>query len=192
MKKITYLSIIILFLFGISTYAQPDLFADLDNNFDDESIEIEEFVDNPIQNDQFFEEQLPGIQIHKRMMQDRFFDKLNLSDEQKKQFNDLRSEHQKKMIDLRAQLQKNRVDIKNMMMQNKIDEKKLLDLVQANNKILSEMRIASINHWLAVYKILNDEQKELWAKHWGDRPGYGKHVIIKNKIFDRQKMKGCR
>ncbi|MDH7604498.1 MAG: Spy/CpxP family protein refolding chaperone [Melioribacter sp.] len=193
MKKITYFSIIILFLFGISTYAQPDLFADLDNHFDDEAIEIEkDFIDNPIQNDQFVEEQLPGIQIHKRMMRDRLFDKLNLSDEQKKQFNNLMSEHQKKMVDLRAQLQKNRIDIKNMMLQNKIDEKKLLDLVQANNKILSEMRIASINHWLSVYKILNDEQKELWAKLWGNSYGYGKHVIIKNKIFDRLKMKGCR
>ncbi len=195
MKKITYLSITFMLLFGISAFAQPDLFADLDNNFDNEAIEIEdEFIDNPIQNEQFFEEQLPGVQIHKRIMRDRLFDKLNLSDEQKKQYNSLMSEHQKKMIDLRAQLQKNRLDIKDIMLQNKIDEKKLLDLVQANNKILSEMRIASINNWLAIYKILNDEQKELWAKHWGKFAGYGygKHVIIKNKIFDKQKMKGCR
>lgn len=191
MKKVTYLSIILMFLFGILTHAQPVFLTD--DNLDDEEIEMEgEFIDNPIQGNQFFEEQVPGIQIQKRIMRDRLFEKLNLTDEQKKQFNDLKSEFQKKMIDMRAQLQKNRLDIKNMMLQNKIDEKKLLDLIQANNKILSEMRIASINHWLAVYKILNNEQKELWAKHWGSGLGFGKHVIIKNKILERQKKKGCR
>ncbi|MEJ5350524.1 MAG: Spy/CpxP family protein refolding chaperone [Melioribacteraceae bacterium] len=191
MKKVTYLSIILVFLFGILTHAQPVFLTD--DNLDDEEIEMEEeFIDIPIKDNQFFEEQMPGIQIHKRIMRDKLFEKLNLTDEQKKQFNDLQNEFQKKMIDMRAQLHKNRLDIKNMMLQNKIDEKKLLDLVQANNKILSEMRIASINHWLAVYKILNNEQKELWAKHWGNGFGFGKQVIIKNKILGRQKMKGCR
>ncbi|MEG8945885.1 Spy/CpxP family protein refolding chaperone [Rosettibacter firmus] len=195
MKKLTYLSVVLFFLFAIRSYSQPLPFENIDEDFDHEFVESEEeFIDNPIDTDEsVIEFSLPGgMQIHKGLMRERLINKLNLTDEQKKQFSNLQNEHQKKMIDLRAQIQKNRLDIKNMMLQNKIDEKKLLDLVQANNKLLSDIRTASINHWLAVYKILNDEQKEIWAKHWAYGAGFGKKVIIKNKIFDRQRMKGCR
>ncbi len=196
MKKVTYLSIILVFLFGVINYGQPNVFNDEGYNSDSEIIEIEkEMVGDPIEDElniDFLRPGERGIIIQKGYPRNRLFDKLNLTDEQKKQFEDLRNEHQKKMIDLRAQIQKNNIDIRNMMRQNKIDEKKLLDLVQTNNKLYSEMRTSRINHWLAVYKILNDEQKQILANYCGFGDGFGKRVFIKNKIFQGQRMKGCR
>lgn len=194
MKRIAYLSSLMLLMFNFFAYAQPELEEDLAyEEFDNHEINAYEFFVNPMQEEIFLGSHFPGIQIKKEIIKERLIDKLKLTPEQQKQFNELRNEHQKKMIDLRAQLQKNRLDIKNMVLQNKIDEKKLMDLVQSNNKILSETRTSAINNWLAIYKILNDEQKELWAKHWGYGLGFGdgKKIMFRQKIMDRKRMRDC-
>lgn len=188
MKKTTYLSFLLVLVFGILTYAQPfngSLFND-EETFNGEDVE---YFTNQFDSGPFFDRPFLERQSGKGFNRDGLIKKLNLTAEQQKQINDIRSEHQKKMIDLKAQLQKNRIDIKNMMLQNKVDEKKLLDLTQANNKIQSEMRTSAVNNWLAIYKILNDEQKEIWAKHWGQGLGLEKRVILKQKLMDQKRMR---
>lgn len=178
MKATMYLTLVLALLFSTKNFAQP---------FYDE--EETEYLTDQFNYCRFMDHPFPGKQFGFEFRRDILLKELNLTTEQEKQFNDITNEHHKKMIDLRAQIQKNRLDIKNMMLQNKVDEKKLLDLTQANNKLFAEMKTAVVNHWLAIYKILNDEQKEIWAKHWGQGLGLEKRVLIKNKILDRQRKR---
>ncbi|MCX7797339.1 MAG: Spy/CpxP family protein refolding chaperone [Melioribacter sp.] len=190
MKRIAYLSIFLILAFNFYINAQPQTENLFYEDFDGQGIEEEFLVDSSFDGS-YLEDLFPGAQIRKEIIKERLIDKLKLTPEQQKQFNELRNEHQKKMIDLRAQLQKNQLDIKNMLLQNKIDEKKLMDLVQSNNKLITEMRTSAINNWLAIYKILNDEQKELWTKHFNFGFGDCKKIILKHKMMDRKRMRSC-
>lgn len=116
---------------------------------------------------------------------ERMGEKLNLTSDQQTKFNEIKYEHQEKMIDMRSQLQKNRLEIRKMMNENNVDEKKLLNLIESNNKIHNEMRISSTEKWLAVYKILDNDQKQIWTKSHlrGDR--FGEY-----KDKSKGKMKG--
>jgi len=127
-----------------------------------------------------------------RLSNKRIADKLNLSSDQQAKFNEIQYEHQKKIIDLRSQLQKNRLEIKKMMNENNVDEKKLLNLVESNNKIHNEIRISKTQKWLAIYKILDNDQKQIWTKFHSRDDNFGEYKgKFKNKIKERfQSKKG--
>lgn len=110
--------------------------------------------------------------------------KLNLTPEQEKQFNDITFDHQKKVIDLKSQIEKNRLELRKMANENKIDEKKLIEITNANSKLQAEIKSSGINRWIAINKILNEEQKEIWSKHLGMM---GNREGMKGMIKDRMK-----
>lgn len=90
---------------------------------------------------------------------------LDLTPEQVKQFNDINYNHQKEVIELHSQIQKNRLEFKNLIVNKNIDDKKILALTDENSKLQAEIKRSAVNKWLAVNKILNDEQKEKWMHH---------------------------
>ncbi|MGK9477861.1 Spy/CpxP family protein refolding chaperone [Melioribacter sp. OK-6-Me] len=101
-------------------------------------------------------------------------DKLNLTEEQQKRIDELRYELREKLIDLKAELQKNRLELRKMKSQSQIDEKQYMQLVEKSNTLRSNIRTETAKHWLAVYNLLDDNQKELWAKYRNDYYGFGK------------------
>ncbi|MFZ6034210.1 MAG: Spy/CpxP family protein refolding chaperone [Melioribacter sp.] len=101
-------------------------------------------------------------------------DKLNLSEDQQNRIDELRYELKEKLIDLKAELQKNRLEMRKLKSQNKIDEKQYMQLVENCNNIRSAIRTETAKHWLAVYNLLDDSQKELWAKYRNENFGFGK------------------
>jgi len=103
---------------------------------------------------------------------------LKLTDEQQTKFNDIRYAHQKQMIDLRAEIQKNSLEAKKMMADNNINSDKLLKLTENNNNLRSKIHTSKVNMWLDIYKILSNEQQEIWTKHFanmGERFGERRH-----------------
>lgn len=113
-----------------------------------------------------------------------FVAKLNLTPEQEKQFNEITFDHQKKVIELKSQIQKNRLELRQMMSEKNIDEKKLLDLTGANSKLQADIKESGVKRWIAINKILNEEQKEIWTKHLGMG---GNRDGMKGMIEDRIK-----
>jgi Spy/CpxP family protein refolding chaperone len=116
--------------------------------------------------------------------------KLNLTPEQEKQFNDITYDHQKKVIDLKSQVEKNRLELRKMINEKNIDEKKLLDLTDANNKLQAEMKASGVKRWIAINKMLNDDQKEIWSKHlgiMGNREGM--RGMMKQRMKERVQLK---
>ncbi|NMB80256.1 MAG: periplasmic heavy metal sensor [Ignavibacteria bacterium] len=114
--------------------------------------------------------------------------KLNLTPEQEKQFNDITIENQKKVIDLKAQIEKNRLELKKMVGEGKIDEKKLVDLTDANSKLQGDIKSLAVKRWIAINKILNDDQKLIWSKHLGMMGQPNKMMgMMKERVKDRMK-----
>lgn len=105
-------------------------------------------------------------------------EKLNLSEEQEKQFNDITYEHQSETIDLRAKVQKNRLELKNSFDDKNVDEQKVLALTEENSKLHAQLKQSSVKTWLAIYKTLDGEQKEIWSESFmgmGMRGGHDMH-----------------
>jgi Spy/CpxP family protein refolding chaperone len=90
---------------------------------------------------------------------------LKLTPDQEKKFDDLNAEHQKAMVDVRAKIQKNQIELKQLIKDGNIDEKKLLQLTNENSKLQSEMKEAGIKKWIEINKMLDKDQKEIWANH---------------------------
>lgn len=91
---------------------------------------------------------------------------LKLTPEQEKKFDDLKYEHQQGVIDIQAKIQKNRLELKKMIDDGKIDEKKVFQLTDDNTKLMGDIKHSATKHWLDVYRMLNDEQKVTWTKHF--------------------------
>lgn len=90
---------------------------------------------------------------------------LELSPEQEKKFNDINYNHQKEIIELHTQIQKNRLEFKNLLANKDIDEKEIISLTEDNSRLRSEIKKITVERWLSVYKILNDNQREKWILH---------------------------
>lgn len=90
---------------------------------------------------------------------------LKLTPDQEKKFEELHLEHQKAMVDVRAKIQKNQIELKGMVVSGNIDEKNLLQLTGENSKLQAEMKEMGIKKWIDINKMLDKEQKEIWAKH---------------------------
>lgn len=86
--------------------------------------------------------------------------KLNLSDEQKEKFSELRLSHRENVIDLRAKLEKNRIEKRRLMNADNLDKEKILSLVEENNRIKGEIQKSRVEMLLKMRELLTDEQKE--------------------------------
>jgi len=100
------------------------------------------------------------------MQRERIEDKLNLTEKQEETFNKIQSDHRIAMIDLKAEIDKNRENTRLMIENNKINETELLSLVDKNNQLHADMKKSSVKMWLDIYKILDENQKELWTEHF--------------------------
>ena len=102
-----------------------------------------------------------------------FLQQLNLTDQQESQFNDIRNEHQMEAIDLRADMQKNQLEIKSMMQSGNVEEGKLKDLTGKISDLRAQMQNSKVDMWLSINKILDAEQKKIWADHFAKMGGKG-------------------
>jgi len=91
--------------------------------------------------------------------------KLNLTADQEKKIEDLRTNHQKKMIDLKADMAKLHLEKKEMMNKGNFDRKSFLALEENIMKQRDAIEISRANHQMDVYEVLDAKQKEIWNKH---------------------------
>ncbi len=97
---------------------------------------------------------------HHKMMRERIFDKLNLTDAQKKQIGNLKADFEKKMIDLKANLQKDMVDLKALQNKDNVTRSEVIGAVEKVNKAKNEIALAVANHLMDVREILTPEQRK--------------------------------
>ncbi|MFC2083975.1 Spy/CpxP family protein refolding chaperone [Bacteroidota bacterium] len=97
----------------------------------------------------------------------KIFHELDLTESQVEQFRELKYQNQAEVIDLEAELEKNNLAIKKMMLDNEVNADQLLSLTSQNSDIKARIQNSRINLWLDIYNILNKEQQEIWAQHFG-------------------------
>ncbi|MCX6148974.1 MAG: periplasmic heavy metal sensor [Ignavibacteriales bacterium] len=113
---------------------------------------------------------------------------LNLTDQQKDDFDKLRSEHQKKAIDLKAEIQKLHVEMKDQLREKNINEEQILSLSKKVSELQAQLKESAIKMWLQSYKLLDDKQKEMWKQQGpmlGERMG-----MMRQKVKAHMMEKG--
>lgn len=109
--------------------------------------------------------------MHMKEKPDRIIDKLNLTEDQSKLIDDLRSKHQEQMIDLRAEQQKARLENRNLRKSDNLNRSDLLKHTQKMNSIRNKISEARANLFMDIYDVLSDEQRKTWVELKSDRLG---------------------
>jgi Spy/CpxP family protein refolding chaperone len=112
-----------------------------------------------------------------------FYDKLNLTEQQKKDLEKIRAEMEKKLIMQRANIQTAEVELEQLYKADSPDktaiEKKLKEI--ANLEV--QLRMLRIDSWFDINKLLTPEQQKTWKKALESRSA------MRHKMMDRKMMK---
>lgn len=92
-------------------------------------------------------------------------DELNLSDQQKKQVEQIHDEAMRQGIDRRAEIAKAQVDLRQLVRADKPDQ----SAIDKKLKEITTLRSAAQSHrltaWFSINKLLTAEQQQVWKKH---------------------------
>lgn len=107
----------------------------------------------------------PMRQRMEKMGKANLMKKLNLTDQQKQKFADLRITFEKKMVDLRADLKKDKLDLQALRVNGNFNRKDVIAAVEKVNKSKDAISIAVANHLLDMYEVLTPEQQKIWQEN---------------------------
>ena len=141
----------------------------------------------------------PGGEAGAGMKQRRAFfveraDKLNLTDQQKKEMQNLRIELQRKNIPLQSQVRLARLEIQQLMAAEKPEKGKIEKWMKEVSDLQLQMKLNGVNHMFAVRAILTPEQLKEWkdGRHSGMgmgrdmRPGTGMRGRVNAPMMERR------
>jgi Spy/CpxP family protein refolding chaperone len=115
-------------------------------------------------------------------------ERLNLTDDQKKQMEKMHFENQKKMVAVDAKIKTAGIELRELLSADKLDkvatEKKLTEL----SKYRVEKQMNHINNWSAVNEILTPEQQKIW-KEALKRPMQGRQGMPGGPMQGRPMMR---
>jgi Spy/CpxP family protein refolding chaperone len=101
------------------------------------------------------------------------FHKLNLTEDQEKDFIKLRFEMQKKQIDARAKVQTAQIELKELFTDDIPDRAAIEKQIKEIADLKTKLHLNRLDHWFAVNKILKPEQQKIWKKHLDKNRGLG-------------------
>jgi Spy/CpxP family protein refolding chaperone len=114
-------------------------------------------------------------------MHDRAMQQLKLTDEQQRQFDQLRTNQQKRQIDTRAKIQSLRLDVRSQFKSDNPDRAKIESMTDQISKLQSDMKKNRIGFWFDVQKMLTPEQQKIWKERSlammdrGEKSGWREH-----------------
>ena len=91
-------------------------------------------------------------------------DELNLTDQQKKQVEQIHDEAMRQGIDRRAEIAKARVDLRQLVRADKPDQSAIEKKMKEIGTLRSAAQSHRLNTWFSVNKLLNTEQQKVWKK----------------------------
>jgi len=94
-------------------------------------------------------------------------ERLNLSDEQQKQFDALASDFRKGMVDQHAGIAKARLELVDLLKGDNPNRAKIADQLAKVSALESAAKLKALDHWFAVNKILTPEQQKEWKDGLG-------------------------
>ena len=112
----------------------------------------------------------------------QFMKELNLTDEQKGQIDAIRYGEEKATLDMRNEIEKNRLEIRHMITTNNIDAALLESLTKKNSEIQTELKQLLVKNWLAIYNLLDDNQKSIWTEKFDELGHLGRGKMNRGKF----------
>ncbi len=104
----------------------------------------------------------PGMGPGKEMLE-----KLNLTPEQQKTFQEMRLKHQKEMLPLRTAVKAKELDLRGELMAENPNQSKINSIVDEIAKARGDIEKKQIAHRLEMRSKLTPEQKAIWDAHKG-------------------------
>ncbi len=133
--------------------------------------------------------------------QGRILDKLELTDQQKPEFEKLQTEHMKNMIGQRAKVAAAEVDLRALFRADAPQKAAIEKKVKEIADLKTQTAVTRLDHWFAVQKLLTPEQQKIWKHSLGQmafehkgrkmgpqgRPGMmrGRGMMMQNPPMDR-------
>ena len=87
-------------------------------------------------------------------------EKMDLTDEQMKSWEEIRYQSEKTKIDVQADLKKAQLDLRHELQKDDVDKNKVLELTEEVGKHQTELKKISLSNLIEVKEILTPEQKE--------------------------------
>jgi Spy/CpxP family protein refolding chaperone len=118
--------------------------------------------------------------------------KLNLTDQQKQKFADMRIAFQKKMVDLKADLKKNKLDLEALKIDGNLNRNDVIAAVEKVNKSSDAITVAFANHMLDMYEVLTPDQQKIWkenAPKFGNMRQHFRSMMRPNRMGQRGMMR---
>jgi Spy/CpxP family protein refolding chaperone len=96
-------------------------------------------------------------------------EKLNLTDAQKKDFQNLNTDFAKQRVEQQSKIKLAAIDLRSLMKADTPDKAAIEKKINEISDLQAQNRLLRVDHWFAVNKILNPDQQKLW-KEMLDRP----------------------
>ena len=100
-------------------------------------------------------------------MQQRIFEHMKLTDDQRDQIRKLSLEHAKAVTEIDAKIRVARLDLRELFVAEKLDRGAIEKQIEMISGLQQRTKMIQLDHMFAVYKILTPEQQNLWRKHMG-------------------------
>jgi Spy/CpxP family protein refolding chaperone len=97
-------------------------------------------------------------------------EELKLTDAQEQQIGRLRLDHQKKVEGLRAQMREARFELRSIARAEKVDRAAAEKYVKAASDAGHQIKLAWLDHWIAVRALLTPDQQKIWKERFDGGP----------------------
>ncbi len=124
----------------------------------------------------------------------RFIEKLDLTADQQKQFDKIRTDMQKKQIDLRSKIQMLRLDLKDLFNEDSPNKSNIASKINEISKLQTEAKLSHLDLWFEVNKILKPDQQKIWKEHRmmiGSRVGRQGRGGMQDEMRKPMGRRGC-
>ena len=119
----------------------------------------------------------------------KFMEKLNLTDEQKKDVEKIHFDAEKQTIAQKAKVETAGIELRQLLKADAPDksaiEKKIGDIADLRVQI----HMIKINSWFAVNKLLTPDQQKIWKKALGERQAFRRHEMMRHGMMKHGMMK---
>jgi len=111
----------------------------------------------------FAQQREPEMDNQRKMGPPPFFEKLNLTDEQKAKVKQINLNTDESVLPIKCEIENEQIQFKKEL----VGSPKLESLLSINEKISkleNSIKAEKLKSWYSIYQILNEEQKKIWVE----------------------------
>jgi Spy/CpxP family protein refolding chaperone len=115
----------------------------------------------------------------------RIMGKLNLTEVQKKDVENVGFDMAKQLVAQKANLATAKIELRQLFKADNPDKSAIEKKINEMSDIGVQLRMIKINSWFAINKLLTPDQQKIWKKALGDRQAFRRHEMMKHRMTKR-------